>query len=319
MTSCGASLVALIAGRRLLRTWGFVLALASMMGAPSASWSQRAVDDPSVQVEIRFLDVGQGDAVLIRLPNGRHILVDAGRNATDVAALLAREGVDTIELVVASHNHADHIGGLAAVLEHFVVRNFLDNGIPAQTGPYRRLEDAVVKSGAKVLEAKARTLSLGTVKVRVLSLPPRLTKPNDNSVGLLLQYGEFRALLTGDSERRELAHWLANDSIPTVSLLKVAHHGAKNGTTLPWMEATRPLVAVISVGRNGYGMPAAEVLDGWRSVATHVALTLDGGTVIVRATRDGRMLLLRSDGTGLIPRTSRYRNERSGSNLRRRP
>ena len=271
-----------------------------MAAAPADLWSQRGVARPSEEVEIRFLDIGQGDAVLIRLPDGRRILIDAGRNATEVADLLSGEGVDTLDLVVASHSHADHIGGLPAVLERFDVRNYLENEIPAATETYRRVAAALERSGVRVLGAGPRTLSFGSVRLRVLSLPPTLTSQNDNSIGLLLQFGEFRALLTGDSERRELAHWLEHDSIPAVSLLKVAHHGASNGTTLPWVEATRPRVAVISVGRNGYDMPAAEVLELWKAVTRHVVLTLEGGTVIVRATRDGKMLVLRADSSGLI-------------------
>ena len=186
------------------------------------------------------------------------------------------------------------------MFDRFVVHNFLENGIPASSGPYLRLVAAVEKSGARILRAEPRTLGFGEVTLRVLSLPPGLTTQNDNSVGLLLQYGEFRALLTGDSEWRELAHWLRKDSIPAVSLVKVAHHGARNGTTPEWVDATRPRVVVISAGRNGYGMPAPEVVDIWSRVAHHVLLTMDGGTVIVRAQRDGSMVLLRSDSTGLI-------------------
>lgn len=251
-------------------------------------------------MELRFLDIGQGDAVLIRLPDGRRILVDAGRHPTAVADLLTSEGIDTLALVVASHNHADHIGGLPEVLDRFVARNYLENGIPAPTAIYGRVVAALERNGASVLAAEPRTLTLGGVQLRVLSLPPGLTKQNDSSVGLLLQFGAFRALLTGDSERRELAHWLENDNVPAVSLVKVAHHGARNGTTPQWVDATRPGVAVISVGRNGYGMPDAEVVDLWNRVAQHVVRTDEGGTVIVRATRDGRMLVLRSDGAGLI-------------------
>lgn len=289
-----------IAAGRVARRWGLVGALVAAVVAPGTTWAQRAVQKPGEEVELRFLDIGQGDAVLIRLPDGRHILIDAGRNATAVADLLSRERIDTLYLVVASHNHADHIGGLPEVFDRFVVQNYLANGIAAEPATYRRLVEAVERSGARKLRAGARMLNLGSVQLRVLSLPPGLTTQNENSVGLLLQFGEFRALLTGDSEIGELTYWLDNDSIPVVSLVKVPHHGAKNGTTARWVDATRPRVAVISVGRNGYGMPAQEVVDRWSRVARHVELTIAGGTVIIRATRDGKMILLRSDSAGLI-------------------
>src|SRR5205823_6360762 len=136
------------------------------------------------QLEIRFLDVGQGDAALIR-SGTKTLLIDAGGSAGVVSYLRAFH-IDTIDLVIASHNHA--------------------------------------------------------------------------SVGALIEYGEFHALFTGDSELHEFDYWLSNGAIPRVHVVKVAHHGSPNGTSAAWIEATHPQVAVISVGAgNSYGHPSAAV------------------------------------------------------------
>jgi beta-lactamase superfamily II metal-dependent hydrolase len=249
---------------------------------------------PAQQLELRFLDVGQADAILVR-ESGKSALIDAGGGA-GVLAQLRRLGVDTIDLLVASHNHADHIGGMTAVLGGAVVRFYLDNGVPHTTATYQRTIQAVSTSGAQYLRPTARTITLGTLgnaRLRVLPPPPNVGDQNNSSVGILVQYGAFRALLTGDSEQFELQYWLQHDSIPQVTVVKVGHHGSWNGTTAEWAQATRPEVAVISVGRgNTYGHPSAQVIEQWRSVGATVYRTDQDGTVIVHAKLDGSYIVL---------------------------
>src|SRR5919106_755319 len=173
------------------------------------------------ELELRFLDVGQADAVVIR-QGGKTALVDAGSGG----AIL---------------DHADHIGGMTAVLSGTVVRFYLDNGVPHTTATYQRTIQAVAASGAQYLRPTARTITLGSARLRVLPPPPGLTgDQNNSSVGILVEYGQFRALLTGDSELFELGYWLANDSVPRVHVVKAAHHGSWNGTSAAWAQATRP-------------------------------------------------------------------------------
>src|SRR5207237_5645158 len=114
------------------------------------------------QLEIRFLDVGQGDAIVIR-EGGKTALVDSGRSAKVVVQLEAL-GIDTIDLLVASHNHADHIGGMAAILRSTGVRYYLDNGVPHTTATYQRTIEAVEESGAQYLRASDRTIPLGSAQ-----------------------------------------------------------------------------------------------------------------------------------------------------------
>lgn len=264
-----------------MRRRSFSFAFLALLAAPASGQ----------QLELRFLDVGQADAVLVR-EGGKTALVDAGGGAGVLAQLRAL-GVDTIDLLVASHNHADHIGGMTAVLGGTVVRFYLDNGLPHTTATYQRTIQAVTASGAQYLRPTARTISLGSARLRVLPPPPNVGDQNNSSVGILIQYGEFRALLTGDSEQLELQYWLEHDSIPRVTVVKVAHHGSRNGTSPDWIEATHPQVAVISVGTgNTYGHPSAEVIEEWENAGATVYRTDQDGAVIIQAKRDGSYIVL---------------------------
>ena len=252
------------------------------------------------QLEIRFLDVGQGDATLIR-EGGKTLLIDAGSGAS-IATYLQQSRVDTIDLLVASHNHSDHIGGMTTVLNSAVVRFYLDNGIAHTTATYRQTIQAVQASGAQYLQATNRSIQLGAATVTILA-PVAHDDQNNGSVGVLVAYGAFRALFTGDSEQQELASWLGAGAIPRVSVLKVAHHGSANGTSCDWIGATHPQVAVISVGRtNSYGHPAASVIADWEQAGSRVYRTDTDGSVVVLANDDGSFVVTtaHSDPKGLV-------------------
>lgn len=241
-------------------------------------------------LRILQLDVGQGDAALITTPDGRRILIDAGPNADVVADILRAEGVDSIDLVVASHNHADHIGGMPQVLAAFAVRAYIENGIPQPTAIYQRTIAALEReAGLLFLEATDRTITIGTVTVRILSSPGVNNLQNDNSVGVVIEHGTFTALYTGDSELRQLAGWLKQGRTFRATMVKVAHHGSRNGTAPEWVRATAPAMAIISVGaRNAYGHPSVLTESLWTAVGARVLRTDELGTIEISATPDGR-------------------------------
>jgi competence protein ComEC len=259
--------------------------------------SPAAPQGPDSVLRIIQLDVGQGDAALVITPENRRLLIDAGRSPDAVAYTLQQLGVDTLHFVVASHAHADHIGGMATILSSFPVQAYMDNGIPHTTATYRNTMLAVERSRAQYLSAVARTITLGSLTVRIMPPPSGQDGQNNTSVGLLLEFGEFRALYTGDSERRELAAWLKTERVPNVTLVKVPHHGARNGTTMEWILATRPRLAVISVGKNSYEHPAMEVEYGWTEVDARVYRTDYSGTIKITAARNGSVIVRTQAGT----------------------
>jgi beta-lactamase superfamily II metal-dependent hydrolase len=255
------------------------------------------------QVEIVFLDVGQGDAVLIRSPEGKTALVDAGPGS--VAHVLARRyGVDSVDLAVATHPHADHIGGMVAILLSFPVRYYMDNGAPHTTSTYSHLMATLQRSDVTYLQATQRSVELGSVTIRVLPPPEDGTGLNNRSIGLLLEYGEFRALLTGDSEAEELNHFLSL-GVPQATLLKAAHHGSRDAVTPAWLAATKPRVVVISSGRgNSYGHPHEWALRYYDTAAEAVYRTDVHGDITIRGGHDGgyevETRFVPSDGAAIL-------------------
>jgi beta-lactamase superfamily II metal-dependent hydrolase len=238
----------------------------------------------AAQVELTFLDVGQGDAAFIRTPEGQVALVDGG--PFDIVNRLRGYDIASLELVIASHGHEDHIGGLPGVLRSLPVQSFMHNQLPASTMVYGDLMAAVHESDVRVIRPAGQTLQLGSVALKVLPMSG-LDGQNNNSIGIVVQYGEFQALLTGDSEIEALNFWL-DRGMPDVTLLKAAHHGARDAVSPRWVDVTRPEVVVISAGAgNSYGHPHPWALRYYNAVADVIYRTDLHGDVTVIGNRDG--------------------------------
>lgn len=242
-------------------------------------------------LELHFIDVGQGDAVLIRSPSGQNVLVDGGRRDDDALAYLRSVGVESLDLVIASHADADHIGGLEEVVRYYKPRFYLDNGIPHTTQIYFGLLEAVQAAGSQLIPPTDRRIGLGDASLQVIPPPgDESMGNNDNSVGVVVSYGEFDAALTGDAEQPEFGWWLANvpELLKEVEVYKAAHHGSPNGDSPESMAAFSPEAVMISVGAdNDYGHPSAEALALYEGVGADVYRTDLSGTVVVTATRGG--------------------------------
>ena len=257
-------------------------------GSAAAVQDSAAAQD-SAALRITFLDVGQADAVLIQAPEGQTALVDAGRRSP-VDGLRAL-GVEEIDLLVATHAHADHIGGMTDVLDAFPVRYFMDNAMPHTTRTYQRLmEEVERRSDVTYLAPEPpRRIALGAASIEALPLPPpRARDQNNRSVTLVVRHGRFSAFLSGDSEERQLNFLTAVGAVHPMTLLKAPHHGSDNGFTPAFLQVARPEVVVISVGeRNQYGHPGPQALAAFSSIAREVYRTDRDGTVTVLGFPDG--------------------------------
>jgi len=243
-----------------------------------------------VGAEIVFLDVGQGDAILIR-SDTFVVLIDAGRSQR-ILDDLDELGVDHVNLLIASHNHLDHIGGMDAVIDSLPVGLFIDNGCEEDTEAEAYVLRSLDYKHLQPQPAWDTTITIGRASVRILPSPFNSSacdsSQNNMSVGVLLQVGKFQALLTGDSEVDELNAWLKAGVIPDVDVLKAAHHGARNGVT-GWIQASTPEVVVISVGAgNSYGHPEESALRYYRSGGRRVLRTDQDGSVGVCVEPDGK-------------------------------
>jgi competence protein ComEC len=239
-------------------------------------------------IRITFLDVGQGDAVLIRSPEGQTALVDAGWSSP-VTSLRALD-VDEIDLLVATHPHADHIGGMVDVINSIPVHFYMDNGQTHTTATYEGLASTLQqRTDITYLIAEPRSISLGSVEIEVLPLLPiASTDFNNRSIGLVVRYGDFSAFLSGDSEVEELSSWVRRGVVPDVTVLKAPHHGSYNGFTSEFLADAEPEVVAISVGSNTYGHPHAEALEAYTYAAETVLRTDLDGQITIVGYEDGR-------------------------------
>lgn len=254
-------------------------------------------------LELHFIDVGQGDAVFIRAPSGQGVLYDGGRRQDGVLTYLKSIGVSQVELVVASHPDADHIGGLAAIIDAYNPTYFMDNGLTHTTQTYFNLLTTLERNRTQVLAPSARTITLGEVTLQILP-PPGQTGlgNNDNSVGLIVTYGSFSAALTGDAEAAEFNWWAENvpELLRPVDVYKASHHGSENGDTPLSMSRFKPEVVVVSAGLdNGYGHPSARALRLYDAIDATVYRTDLQGNVMVQARTDGSYDVRAERGTHL--------------------
>ncbi|HEY2169676.1 MAG TPA: ComEC/Rec2 family competence protein, partial [Candidatus Angelobacter sp.] len=227
------------------------------------------------KLEITAIDVGQGDSLLVVSPEGRTMLIDGGGSIGPVhsefdfgedvvAPYLWSRGLDHLDVVALTHAHGDHIGGLPRIIEDFHPAE-LWVGINPETTALLHLYEVANENHVAIRHHVAGdALNWSGTKIRVLSPPaewrPKPQPKNDDSLALLIGYGDTRALLAGDLEKK-MERFVASES-PRADLLKVAHHGSATSTTPELLAAVHPRFAVISVGyQNSFGHPRKAVLD----------------------------------------------------------
>lgn len=238
-------------------------------------------------LEISYLDVGQADSIFIQLPNDESILIDAGNSVdgADIIQYIKDRGEDTLDYVIATHPHADHIGGMAEVIETFDVKNIYMPKAVHTSQTYENLLDTVAEKGLKIQTAKAGKVMIDSGDIKAEFLAPNsdsYTELNNYSAVLLLTYRDNRFLFMGDAEIESEAEILANGFNVSADVLKVGHHGSDTSSSQRFIEAVQPKYAIISVGSgNSYGHPDNSVLDTLRSLQAEIWRTDKKGTISV--------------------------------------
>ena len=247
----------------------------------------------SKQLQIHMLDIGQGDSLLIITPEKKSILIDAGlvKAAPKVIEALEENNIENVDLVVASHPHADHIGGIPKVLDAVPAKKFLDSGQEHPTATYEKMLTKVKEKIGKLTIARAgQKFELDSgVKLEVLGPSEPLLErvsgsiENANSVILMLTYGDFRMIFTGDSEDETEARLLEKGFNLKAQVLKVAHHGSQYATSDEFLKKVNPEAAIISCGEdNNYGHPAPPTLEKLKNDKVKVYRTdLQGQITVV--------------------------------------
>ncbi len=237
---------------------------------------------------VHFIDVGQGDSIYIKAPNGEDILIDGGNNGKgdDVVAYLKKQKVDDIEIMIATHPDADHIGGLDTVLSAFRVERVYAPKVSHTSQTYKDFLNAVKREGLKIKTAQ-KGVSLGLKGVSAVFVGPvksySTSDTNDWSAVLKLTYGKKSFLFTGDAETKAEVDMIASKQNLRADVLKVGHHGARTSTSSAFLNAVKPTYAVISVGKgNSYGHPTTEVLNRLKSYKVNIFRTDLQGTIIAK-------------------------------------
>ncbi len=239
-------------------------------------------------LRVHFIDVGQGDCELIQCPSGETILIDGGRVwvYSFLIDYLRRAGVKKIDLLIVTHPHGDHFGGVIEVLDTFPVTTLLDSGKEDTTEHYARYL-RTVKSHDDILFRLGRAgdrFSFGEVQLLILHPSDRLLEsPNNCSIVVKLVYGDESFLFTGDAEEEAEMEMISRGANLKSTVLKVGHHGSRTSTGSSFLSRVAPREAVIEVGENNsYGHPTEQVL---RRLEMR-------GIKIYRTDRDGTVLFL---------------------------
>lgn len=235
-------------------------------------------------LELYFLDVGQGDSELISFPGDVQILIDGGPNTKVLESLSkALPPQDRyIDLLVVSHPQLDHFGGLINVLKNYRVGAVIENGRKGTSGAYIEFEKALQKNGAKrVVLREGDVIHYQDATLKILSPSSRDLKSkelNDTVLVMMLEKNGLRALYTGDIGQNIEDELIQKYDI-SADILKVGHHGSKFSSSLEFLKAVNPKISAIEVGKNTYGHPTPATLGRLADIGTQIFRTDKNGTV----------------------------------------
>jgi competence protein ComEC len=264
--------------------------------------------DASGILKVHFIDVGQADCILIQSPAGKNMLIDAGNNGDGkkVVTYLKSQGVEKVDVLIGTHPHKDHIGGMDKVVKSFDIGSIYMPKVSTNTQTFEDLLKAINEKQLKVTTAKAGLNINFDSGIEAEMLAPNSTDYedlNNYSAVIKLTFGNTSFLFAGDAENISEDEMLAKGYNLKADVLKVGHHGSSTSTSLPFLEAVAPKYAVISVGKdNDYNHPNAGTLSRLSDFGVKVYRTDKSGTIII--TSDGTSISVSkkasSDNNGIL-------------------
>lgn len=273
----------------------FILAFSG--GAPSqdADRVNASKDALASPLSVHYIDVGQADSVYISLPDGKTMLIDAGENedGDTVVNYIKALGVSSIDYLVATHPHADHIGGIDDVINNFDIGTLYMPDAYSNTKTFESVLDAVENNNVKMVRAKNGVYICKESDLTIKILSPISThydETNDYSAVVRIVYGDTSFLFMGDAEKLVERQLISSSEQISSDVLKVGHHGSSTSSCEQFIKAVSPSLAVISVGEsNSYGHPHDEVLRRLQGAHIPILRTDLQGTVVVGS--DGKNII----------------------------
>ena len=237
-------------------------------------------------LKIYFLDVGQGDSSVIVSSSGQVVLIDSGPDESLILNYLENLSITHIDLLIASHAHADHIAGMDKIIAKYRPRAFIDSGIPHTTIAYQKMITAIGKYNINYYQGTSRKINLGPLTFTILPPANPLIKEselNNNSIVIRLDFKDFSCLFTGDIEKGREGQLLTESrSTLNVDILKIGHHGSSSSSSPLFIKSVNPETSIIFCGKgNQYGHPHQETLTLLQNLGINIYRTDLNGTILV--------------------------------------
>nr|WP_255421360.1 MULTISPECIES: MBL fold metallo-hydrolase [Paraliobacillus] len=251
---------------------------------------------------VHFINVGQGDSILIETPNQENILIDGGPpDASEkVIAYLKEQNIKEIDLLIATHPDIDHIGGLLKVIDQFKIKEIWDSGKFYYTRTYHRYFRKIKNGNIPIEIAKVNTMkTLGdNISLIVLNANSILKTNNQSSLALSLTYGSVDFLLMSDVEKKQEIKLMQRTDVES-EVLKVAHHGSDTSSSFAFLQAVDPEIAILSYGEdNTYGHPVGTTVNKLLDVGATLYSTAKAGDIVIAT--DGETYRIDVSGVGRL-------------------